>query len=136
METNGRPRKLDSTQENILRVSIYVSRITQVITQKEIATGYGISVPTLRRYYLSEERTLSQKVATASYDRRKAEGISRRGTCAFCTGRLKAHPRCEDCGVLIHQIKRDRNGGSPDMIRCNSCFDTQRRARIYAYGLA
>jgi hypothetical protein len=57
METNGRPRALDETQENVLRVSIFVSRVIQVITQKEIATGYGISVPTLRRYYLLERMT-------------------------------------------------------------------------------
>lgn len=135
METNGRPRKLDIHQENILRVSIFVSRITKIITQKEIATGYNISIPTLRRYYGPEERMLSRELATKAYRHRRALEFSMHGSCAFCRKALKNHPRCIDCTVLIHDHSNDRNGGSPNMERCNSCFDTHEHHTMRPYGL-
>lgn len=128
---DGRPRKLDTFQERTLKVSLFVSRSTQIIKEKDLAEGYQLSPSTLRRYYSDEYRALSQRLATDKYRHLKAMGGLRSNTCPTCRKANKRHERCLDCGILIHPTAYFAHSGSPDMIRCYSCVACQERIETY-----
>jgi hypothetical protein len=94
--------KLDPIQADTLRIGIYVSQTIGKLQRHHLATGYGISYATLRRYYFPQSRSISRVVALR-YFRSGSKPV------------LGFHPRCTDCGKLV-------DFGT----RCPNCFDYAR----------
>jgi hypothetical protein len=124
----GRPLKLNEAAQSALPSRVFIAQTTQTFTQTEVARGFEIGLWTLRRYTQESERAYSRRLSAAQYEESRKLP---RGGCHFCKAGKRKHPRCKDCQIFIHAIKTDRNGGSPDMKRCNSCF----HAKLRAYGL-
>lgn len=118
-----RPR-LDKDGALIVKTRVFVSKTTEVITQRQIASGFDISIPTLRRYADDEERAKNTELMRR-YNAIRDETYTR--ICSYCGKQTAGHKRCKDCGVLIHAINSYRNGGTLDGKICYSCGDARKR---------
>lgn len=125
----GRPLKLDSPASEALKSRAFIARTTDLFSLADIARGFDIGINTLRRYVEEHERQDSLKRSSVQYANYKEKASPRQ--CHYCKLGFRNHVRCKDCNQLLHDVTTYRNGGTPDWLRCYSCF----YVKLRTYGL-
>lgn len=119
---------LDSDQEAILATRIFLSQETGLFSLTKVGDGWELSVATLHRYKSPEYREASRRYSKRAYIDSKNNRIVPANHCVNCLEKLKGHPRCQDCTILLHD--GSPFGHSDDGKICTSCFDSRERKKM------
>lgn len=85
-----------------LTTAVFIGKITNKFTEKDIAKSYGLTDSTMRRYLDPEAREATRRAAQAQTSRERYRRLHEYGTCSCCQKPLADHARCVMCDILIH----------------------------------
>lgn len=120
-----------------LTTAVFIGKVTNKFTEKDIAVSYGLTSSTMRRYLDPEAREATRRAAQAQTSRERYRRLNEYGQCSCCQADLSTHARCEMCDILIHydilKLNKKHIWGKESIAEgsvCQSCARKQQSSSV------